>query len=173
MATMKACAFTGHRPEKMPWSKDENGPLGIEFKFRLRETLEYLIGRGYTDFLSGGSRGFDMMAAEIILSLRETYPWIRLTLVCPWNGQADKWEEKDRVRWQAILEASDKVVYISGHYEKSAYFRRNAYMLENAQMLLACYNGDQRSGTGQTIRYAHRKGIKFSILRPERKAVSA
>ena len=80
---MKTCAFAGHRPEKMPWGKDENSPFGIEFKFRLREALEYLIGRGYTDFLSGGSRGFDLMAAEIILSLREAYPWIRLTMVAP------------------------------------------------------------------------------------------
>ena len=80
---MKTCAFIGHRPEKMPWGKDENGPLGVEFKFRLRVALEYLIGRGYTDFLSGGARGFDTIAAEIVLSLREAYPWIRLTMVCP------------------------------------------------------------------------------------------
>ena len=170
---MKTCAFAGHRPEKMPWGKDENSPFGIEFKFRLREALEYLIGRGYTDFLSGGARGFDLMAAEIILSLREAYPWIRLTMVCPWNGQADKWAEEDRKRWRQVLELSDKVVFMSGHYEKSVNFRRNAYLVDNAQMLLACYNGDQRSGTGQTIRYAHRKGIKVSILRPERKTMLA
>lgn len=170
---MKTCAFTGHRPEKMPWGKDENSPAGIEFKFRLREALEYLIGHGYTDFLSGGSRGFDLMAAEIVLSLREIYPWIRLTMVCPWNGQAEKWDAKDRERWQQVLEQSDKVIYISDHYEKSVYFQRNAYLVDNAHLLLACYNGDSHSGTGQTIRYAHRKGIKVSILRPERKAVSA
>ena len=157
----------------MPWGKDENSLSGVEFKFRLREALEYIIGCGYTDFLSGGSRGFDLMAAEIVLSLRETYPWIRLTMVCPWNGQADKWEENDRERWRQVLEASDKVVFMSGHYEKSVNFRRNAYMIDNAQMLLACYNGDPHSGTGQTIRYAHRKGIKVNILRPERKVVSA
>ena len=170
---MKTCAFIGHRPEKMPWGKDENGPLGVELKFRLRVALEYLIGRGYTDFLSGGSRGFDLMAAEIVLSLREAYPWIRLTMVCPWNGQAEKWEAKDRKRWQQVLEQSDKVIYISDHYEKSVYFQRNAYLVDNAHLLLACYNGDSHSGTGQTIRYAHRKGIKVSILRLERKAVSA
>ena len=72
-----------------------------------------------------------------------------------------------------MLEQSDKVIYISGHYEKSVYFQRNAYLVDNAHLLLACYNGDSHSGTGQTIRYAHRKGIKVSILRPERKAVSA
>ena len=160
---MKTCAFIGHRPEKMPWGKDENGPLGVEFKFRLRVALEYLIGRGYTDFLSGGTRGFDTIAAEIVLSLREAYPWIR----------TEKWDEEDRARWQAILEASDKVVYVSDHYEKSVYFQRNAYLVDNAHLLLACYNGDSHSGTGQTIRYAHRKGIKVSILRLERKAVSA
>ena len=92
---------------------------------------------------------------------------------CPWNGQADKWAEEDRKRWRQVLELSDKVVFMSGHYEKSVNFRRNAYLVDNAQMLLACYNGDQRSGTGQTIRYAHRKGIKVSILRPERKTMLA
>ena len=170
---MKTCAFAGHRPEKMPWGKDENSPAGIEFKFRLREALEYLIGRGYTDFLSGGSRGFDLTAAEIVLSLRETYPWIRLTMVCPWNGQADKWEAVDRERWQQVLEASDKVVFICDRFEKGANFRRNSFLVDNTSLLLACYNGDPHSGTGQTIRYAHRRGIPVRILTPEKRKASA
>ena len=74
----KACAFTGHRPGKLPWGYDEKAATCMEFKFRLRESLEYLIGKGYVDFLSGGALGFDLMAAEMVLSLREKYPWIRL-----------------------------------------------------------------------------------------------
>ena len=97
-SSIKACAFTGHRPSKMPWGEDENSPEGVLFKFRLRESLEYLIGKGYVNFLSGGAQGFDMMAAEIVLSLRETYPWIMLTMVCPWNGQADRWPEDQKQR---------------------------------------------------------------------------
>lgn len=170
---MKTCTFTGHRPEKMPWGKDENGPLGLEFKFRLRESLEYLIGKGYTDFLSGGARGFDLIAAEIVLSLRETYPWIRLIMVCPWNGQADKWAPTDRERWNNVIQSSDKVVYIASDYEKGVYFRRNAYLVDHADLVLAAYNGDPQSGTGQTIRYAHRKGVKVCVLKPEKKTAAS
>ena len=170
---MKSCAFAGHRPEKMPWGKEENSPAGIEFKFRLREALEYLIGRGYTDFLSGRSRGFDLVAAEIVLSLRETYPWIRLIMICPWNGQAYKWEAADQERWRQVLEASDRVAYVSDRYDKGVYYRWNAFLVDNANLLLACYNGDPYSGTGRIIRYAHRKGIAVRILTPEKRRASA
>ena len=69
----KACAFTGHRPSKLPWDYDEKAATCMEFKFRLREALEYLIGKGYVDFLSGGALRFDLIAAEMVLSLREKY----------------------------------------------------------------------------------------------------
>lgn len=171
---MKSCAFTGHRPEKMSWGNDENSPEGVLFKFRVREAIEYLIDRGYTDFLSGGSRGFDQIAAEIVISLRdEKYPWLRLIMVCPWNGQADKWTAEQRLRWRGILESSDKVIYISNHYEKSLFFKRNRYLVENADRILAAYNGDPHSGTGITVRYAHQRGVKVSILPLEKKSVSA
>ena len=89
------------------------------------------------------------------------------------NHSGKKLSKSHRRIAECIVTHYDKVVFMSGHYEKSVNFRRNAYLVDNAQMLLACYNGDQRSGTGQTIRYAHRKGIKVSILRPERKTMLA
>ena len=70
----KRCAFTGYRPQKMPWGEDENNPLCVEFKARLKRALESLIGHGYATFISGCARGFDTMAAETVLELRETYP---------------------------------------------------------------------------------------------------
>ena len=169
-SSIKTCAFTGHRPSKMPWGKDENSPEGVLFKFRLRESLDYLIGKGYVNFLSGGAQGFDMMAAEIVLSLRETYPWIKLTMVCPWNGQADRWPDDQQQRWRHILEESDQVIYTSGSYEKGVFFHRNRYLVENASLILAAYNGDSQSGTGMTIRYAHKRGVKVLRLRLEKDA---
>ena len=101
------------------------------------------------------------------------YPWLRLIMVCPWNGQADKWTAEQRLRWRGILESSDKVIYISNHYEKSLFFKRNRYLVENADRILAAYNGDPHSGTGITVRYAHQRGVKVSILPLEKKSVSA
>ena len=167
---IKSCAFTGHRPEKMPWGTDENSASGTLFKFRLRESLEYLIGKGYIDFLSGGALGFDLIAAEIVLSLRETYPWIRLIMVCPWNGQADRWDPSQRERWLHILEASDQVIYTASAYDKSVFFQRNRYLVEKADLVLAAFNGDYHSGTGMTINYAKKKGVRVLKLPIERRA---
>lgn len=165
----KTCAFTGYRPSKMPWGDDETDARCVEFKFRLRESLEYLIGRGYADFLSGGALGFDQMAAEIVLSLREKYPWIRLIMVIPFAGQADRWTAAQRRRWLDIIEASDRVVHISHDYDRGVFFRRNHYLVEQADLMLAAYDG-RPGGTAGTVAYARRHGKRIVRLAPVKAA---
>ena len=86
-STLKRCAFTGYRPTKMPFGYDENDPRCIEFKARLRDTIETLIGEGYAHFISGGALGMDMFAAEAVLELKGKYPWIILEMVSPFDTQ--------------------------------------------------------------------------------------
>ena len=168
----KTCAFTGYRPSKMPWGYDETDARCVEFRFRLREALEYLIGQGYTDFLSGGALGFDQMAAEIVLSLREKYPWVRLIMVIPFDGQADKWSREQCERWLSIIEASDRVIHISHAYDKGVFFRRNHYLVENANLLLAAYDG-QPGGTAGTVAYAKRHGVRVVRIAPVKGVICA
>ena len=42
-------------------------PLGLDFKKRLRETIEVLILQGYKHMISGGAQGMDIMAAETVV----------------------------------------------------------------------------------------------------------
>jgi len=156
-----------YRPSKMPWGYDETDARCVEFRFRLREALEYLIGQGYTDFMSGGALGFDQMAARIVLSLREKYPWIRLIMVIPFDGQADKWSREQRRRWLEIIEASDKVIRISHSYDKGVFFQRNHYMVENADLILVAFDG-QPGGTAGTVAYAKRHGVRVVRIPPVR-----
>ena len=166
----RVCAFTGHRPQKLPWGFDESDPRCFEFRFRLRVALEYLIGQGYTDFMSGGAQGFDLMAAQIVLSLRESYPWIRLIMVIPFDGQADRWSEEQRQRRQAVIEASDRVVHISREYDRGVFFRRNHYLVNAADLVLAAYDG-QGGGTAATLAYAREHGVKVLCLSPARSPI--
>lgn len=62
----KRCAFTGYRPQKMPFGFDENDPRCIDFKRRLREAIEDLIGQGYAHFLSGGALGMDYGKSKVM-----------------------------------------------------------------------------------------------------------
>ena len=39
-------------------------------------------------------------------------------------------------------------------------------MVENASLLLAVYNGQQRTGTGATVNYARKLGRQIIIINP-------
>lgn len=84
-------AFTGHRPQKLPFGFDETDPRCVDFKRRLCNSIEMMILEGYTHFISGGALGMDMYAAEAVLTLREQYPEITLEIAIPHNGQTAKW----------------------------------------------------------------------------------
>ena len=162
--SFKTVAFTGHRPEKLPWGTNDNSPEGTLFKFRLREALEYLIGRGYVNFLSGAARGFDTIAAEIVISLREVYPWVRLTVVLPCADQAARWNAEDKRRWDNIVHNSDHVETLAPVYDKSCMFRRNRYLVDNADLVLAAYHKGSTGGTAMTVDYARKQGVKVRRL---------
>ena len=65
----QTCCFTGHRilPE----------PMDVIEK-RLLEAVEAAIQEGYLYFGAGGARGFDALASETVLRLKEAHPTIQI-----------------------------------------------------------------------------------------------
>ena len=139
------------------------------YKFRLREALEYLIGIGYVNFMSGAARGFDTIAAEIVISLREVYPWIRLIVVLPCADQAVHWSPEEHVRWENIVHNSDHVETMARTFDRGCMFRRNRYLVDNADMLLAAYDGVSSGGTAMTLDNARKCSVKVRRLGFEKK----
>lgn len=78
-----ACCFTGHR--------DIPDNLRDFLTRRLSDGIAYLQKQGVTQFYTGGTLGFDTMAAKAVLKARDAVPGIRLTLVLPCRTQADRW----------------------------------------------------------------------------------
>ena len=165
MPTYKRCAFTGYRPAKMPFGYDETDPRCIEFKARLRDTIETLISEGFAHFISGGALGMDMFAAEAVVDLKEMYPWIILEMVSPFDAQADRWNDEYRMRHDQLFTSADIVTATGHEYTKACMFRRNRYLVENADLLLAAYDG-QPGGTAMTVQYAIDVGIQVELLPP-------
>ena len=150
-------AFTGHRPQKLPFGFDETDPRCVDFKRRLCNSIEMMILEGYTHFISGGALGMDMYAAEAVLTLREQYPEITLEIAIPHDGQTAKWPQSLRDRAERIREEADVITWIAHEYTKRCLFDRNYYMVSHCSVLLACFDG-QHGGTAQTIETAHRLG---------------
>ena len=161
-----SCAFTGHRPHKLPWRYNEADSRCLALKAALSEQITRLVDAGVTDFYSGGADGVDCWAALIILELRKKNPALRLHVCLPHEGQADKWNDSAQERYRSILKQADSIVYVSRAYYDGCMLDRNHRLVESAGSLLAVYNGERRGGTAATIRYARKLGRKIVILDP-------
>ena len=66
------CCFSGYRPEKMPSDMPEGSPAFQDMLVRLQKEILSAAEKGYCHFLTGMSRGFDLWAAEVVLSLQKS-----------------------------------------------------------------------------------------------------
>lgn len=72
----------------------------------LSEIQRLYAEKGVTEFYTGGARGFDTMAAEAVLKIREALP-VRLHLILPCKGQSDRWHFAEKRRYREILKQAD------------------------------------------------------------------
>ena len=142
----KTACFTGHR--KIP-------PESIsELSQRLKNTLLRLIEEGYMYFGAGGALGFDTLAAQCVLSLKNQYTHIKLILVLPCITQTKGWSENDIAIYEEIKSQADKVVYTSREYSRGCMFKRNRH-------LVVAYLTQEKGGTAYTVNYAKEHGLTF------------
>lgn len=148
----QTCCFTGHREI----------PAGEEniIKERLTEVLTSLIEEGITDFLAGGAIGFDMLAEEVVLSLREKYPHIRLHIIVPCSNQPLKWSSDNVRKYEDINSKADEVKLMSQGYYRGCMQVRNRYMVDNSSVCVA-YLTKTTGGSAGTVRDAEKKGLKI------------
>ena len=162
---MHRCAFTGYRPQKMPFGFNESDPRCVDFKRRVKDTIQALYDMGYRHFISGGALGMDMFAAEAVLELRAQHPDMILEMVSPFDDQATKWSPELRARHDRLFAQAD-ITTATGHaYTRSAMFRRNHYLVDNADLLLAAFDG-QPGGTAMTCELARRYDVPVMKIKP-------
>ncbi|MBD5093379.1 MAG: DUF1273 domain-containing protein [Subdoligranulum sp.] len=166
------CAFTGHRPAKLPWRYDETDSRCTALKEILQKQIEALAGAGITDFFTGMAEGADQYCAGIVLALRRNAPALKLRCILPCQGQENKWSAPARARYHAILEQADSVEFVSRDYYDGCMLARNRRLVDAAGLLLAVYNGALRSGTGATVHYARKMGRDIIVIDPATRIVT-
>ena len=144
-------AFTGHR--------FVDASLREHVKKRLSNAVLEAYGQGIRYFISGFAIGFDMMAAEAIVSLKRIYPDITLIAAIPFKGQASRFSSYDRKRYDKLLEAADEVIVLSDRYYPRCFLDRDEFMVNNSCMLIGYYDGREKGGTFYTIRKAMAQNI--------------
>ena len=168
---VKKCAFTGHRPQSLPFGFNEADERCIALKQLLREEIIRLIeDEGVTYFITGMAIGVDMYAAEIVLGLKSSYAGLILESAIPCETQAAKWTEEQRDRYFDIAAQCDKETLIQNQYTPDCMQKRNRYMVDQADCVIAVWDG-RPSGTGKTVQYAQRQGKPIRIINPKTLAV--
>ena len=160
----KKCAFTGHRPQSLPFGFNEADERCIALKQKLREEIiNQIENNGVTHFITGMAIGVDMYAAEIVLGLKSSYEGIVLESAIPCETQAAKWTEEQRDRYFDIASKCDKETLIQHHYTPDCMHKRNRYMVDRSGLCL-CYFNHMQGGTAYTVAYAAREGIRLVNL---------
>ena len=150
-----AC-FSGHR--KLPRDCEE-------LREKLEKEIVALIKRGVVFFGAGGAWGFDMLAEEMILTLKGKFPHIKLVLVlpCPPEQQTLNWGDDLKQRYYNIYHQADKVKVLSPQYTSKCMLTRNRHLVDNSTYLV-CYLREDRGGTFYTVDYADRQGLEIIRL---------
>lgn len=146
------CCFIGER--SLPAEAAEHITL------RLNEEVERLIGQGVRHFLSGGARGFDLIAASLIVTKKEMGAGLRLDFILPCKGRDEPWPEREKKLYRDLLSEADGAVYLSGAYRPGCIKRRNQYLIDHSDSCICALLHD-RGSAWQAAQYARRKGVNL------------
>lgn len=147
----QSVTFTGHR--FIPYGK-----LPI-LKAALKNVIIELYAKGCNNYYCGMAMGFDLLSAEVILSLKTEYKELRLIAVVPYRNQDERFSFADQKRYQSILSGTDETIILREDYCQGCLLRRNDYMLARSNQVIAYFNGENKGGTFYTCRNAQTEGV--------------
>ena len=150
------CCFTGHRPEKLRIGEKRLAQM-------LEKEIRKAAAGGFTTFITGMARGTDLVAAEIVLRLRERDGRLKLICALPHPGFGLRWSGGWTERFRYVLDQANLVRTICPCFSYDAYQIRNEWMVDHSGLVIAVFSGE-RGGTKNTLDYARRKGAACIII---------
>ena len=155
--TKYTCCFTGHRhisPQELP-----------NLTQNLTQTTETLIRQNIHTFLCGGAIGFDILAGQCIITLKEKYPHIKLIMILPCREQYCVWSAEYKAAYRKLLTAADEIIYISEKYYEGCMKKRNIRLVSDSEYCIAYLKNKKARGNAKhAVRLAVQKGIRIFNL---------
>ncbi|MEK1828804.1 SLOG family protein [Priestia megaterium] len=160
-------ALTGHRPDKLG-GYDYLNPINLTIAVRIRDYLLSYLNQGYEVMaISGMALGADQIFAKVALKLKKQGYSVKLEAAIPCDKQYSRWTPESKQVWQDIVDAADKVTYVSREpYKAYLMQKRNEYMVDACDTLIAIYNGTE-GGTYNCLKDAIKKQKHIIYINPE------
>ncbi|MEA5003018.1 MAG: SLOG family protein [Christensenella sp.] len=164
------CCFTGHRPHKLPFLRNEDHP---QYRLLEQQLITNILKKALTDgcdtFLTGMAQGIDILCAELVLKIRELIgEHLRLVCAIPYLAQAQRWEATEQARYKKILAQADHKILLGSEYADGCLLARDRFLVEHSAHMIAVYDGASAGGTKYTLEYAYRKNLSVCEINPNR-----
>ena len=154
------CAFTGHRPQRLPWGNREEDSRCLALKQLLGTAIDSVVERGCRHLLCGMALGCDTYFAEAVVEKKKRVPDLILEAVLPCPGQADRWLAEECRRYEDLLLQCSCVTVLEDCYSEGCMLRRNRAMVERADILITVFDG-KPGGTASTVSCARQAGVEL------------
>lgn len=170
---MKIC-FTGKRKinNTIDFLNDET------WKKKCIDLYEYLYDfmnknpKEEYHFISGGALGTDLMCFVTIEVIKDMHPSFKIIneLAIPYSGHESKWSEewKNKLdKCKSVANIITNVETISNYKSNNVYQKlqkRNEYMIDEADFVIAVWDGIEKGGTWNAIKYARFKKKEMKIF---------
>ena len=167
LGRQRICCFTGHRPEGLPDMGDPSSPKMAALRDMTETYIRMLINSGHDVFITGMSRGFDLLAADLLTGIPDIAECTTLICAVPYGGQIHEMRtDAERELYRRAALSARYAVRMFGSYNKGCYMVRNRFMV-NCSSVLIGYLARQdmmRSGSAQTYRMAQRAGLETVMI---------
>lgn len=135
----------------------------------LREHIEDTTRRGKIFYLHGAMAGFDLLAAEQVIVMKEKYPQIQLVTIAPYKERFFSREKCWMPDWisraHEVFSRQDIGVKIAAEYRSGIYYERNRILIDHSSELI-CYWDGGRGGSEYTVKCAQSRGYTIHNLYP-------
>lgn len=158
----QTCCFSGHRPEKIVPCDMQSMEIPSFLRAPLSEAIRDAYAQGRSVFLSGMSRGFDLWAAQAVLSLADELP-LSLLAITPFKGHEQRWEAPWQALHHEICARAEAVYSVMPAYAYDVFYARNRFLIDASSQLICYYNGHP-GGTRYTMRYAGAQNVPIINL---------
>lgn len=162
MARCGTVCFSGYRPEKFAFILHQGNEDYLALENRIEAAILQAVDAGYTSFICGLAKGFDLVAGSLVVALKESWAELadlNVVAVLPFERHGFS-SEPWRTLHRMVLDGASDVVTLAPKYHSQAYHDRNRYMVDNSSRLICYYDG-QKGGTDYTVKYAGEKGLNI------------
>ena len=135
---------TGYKAFELGIFNDDHPGVPI-IKKALRDMFVDLITNEQLEWvIVSGQLGVELWATEVVREMKQDYPMLKYAVLPPFEGQAEKWNEKNQQNYMLMVQEADFSTALTKRpYEGPWQFQvRDEFLFKNSDGILFVYDED-------------------------------